>query len=159
MERQTVGQTFKPEPCGSWISPGVDAAFCAAGQEAPAASGDTGVGQIEFTGAPRGGAEGGIAQAVGILPEGRSIGIKVDSTTEGTLIAQGICDRTLVRATFSKIRFRLGDTAQLGMTLVGGTPVIMVTHNGRKVAPDREVLVDLTWLPANSPSGCAFRVA
>src|SRR5437764_15082214 len=63
IERQTVGQpTRSDEPCGSWISPGIDAAFCDAGIQAPAPSGSP-VGQIRFTGTPRNGAEGGSAKA------------------------------------------------------------------------------------------------
>jgi hypothetical protein len=49
-------------PYGSWIGPGVAAAYCAAGVEAPAAAGyPNPSGLIEFTGTARAGAEGGIA--------------------------------------------------------------------------------------------------
>jgi hypothetical protein len=146
-------------PCESWVSPGIAAAFCAVGIEAPAASGDTSAGQLTFTGTPRSGAEGGIAQAAGTLPNGKSIGIKVVKTTTGTLVAQGICDRTLVRASFANLRFDAGDAAHLEITKVDSTPVILVSRNDKRIAPTKEVLVDLTWMPANAPQGCGFRVA
>lgn len=143
--------------CGSWISPGVAAAYCAAGIETPAPVGYH-TGQIEFTGAPRAGAGGGIAQAVGTLPDGQSIGIKVDSATHGTLLAQGICGRTLVRGSFLGIRFRVGDRAELRVTRVGQTPVILLRRNGRDIAPDQESLQDVSWIPQPAPDGCGFKV-
>jgi hypothetical protein len=156
IERQQAGTRIPSGPCSSWLGVGIDAAFCGAGLDAPAASGAAG--QIEFTGTPRAGAEGGIAQAAGVLPEGRTIGIKVDSETTGTLVAQAICDTTLVRATFSQIRFRVGDRALIAATFTGDTPVILVKRNGREIAPDHELLVELTWM-SDAPQGCAFRVA
>jgi hypothetical protein len=158
IERHPAGRSFESGPCASWLSPGVAAAYCATGTEVPAPSGDSSVGQIEFTGVPRSGAEGGIAQAVGTLPEGGRIGIRVDSPTEGTLVAQGICGRTLMSAAFLHLRFWLGDSADLSATMVGDTPVIMLTRNGHKIAPTRETLLDLRWMSSNAPSGCAFRV-
>jgi hypothetical protein len=152
------------EPCASWLSPGIDAAYCDQNLEAPAPSGDP-VGQIEFTGTPRSGAEGGIAQAAGVLPEGGTIGINVHSPATGTLVAQAICGSTLVRATFDAQHFDVGDRANLAVLRVGDTPVIMLTVNGRKSAPDRERLFELDSSPGSIPMfhsgspGCAFRVA
>jgi hypothetical protein len=156
--RQEAGQTIHSGLCGSWLSPGIDAAFCAAGVETPAPSG-SGIGQIEFTGAPRVAAEGGIAQAAGALAEGRSIGIKVDASVAGTLVAQAICDRTLVRATFTEVRFHVGDDARLSAVQVGETPVILLVRNTHRIAPQQELLVELTWMSEDAPAGCAFRVS
>jgi hypothetical protein len=154
------GQTIDMGTCGSWISPGIAAAYCAAGIQTPAtAGGAVQPGQIEFTGTPRAGAGGGIAQAAGTLPNGRRIGIKVDSATHGTLLAQGICGRTLVRGAFLGIGFRVGDRADLRITRVGETPVILLRRNGRDVSPDQELLQDLPWMPDGAPDGCGFRVA
>jgi hypothetical protein len=153
------GQTIDMGTCGSWISPGIAAAYCAAGIEAPAPAGyDSHIGQVTFTGTPHAGAEGGIAQAAGRLPIGRSIGIKVDSATDGTIVAQGICGHTLVRGAFLGVRFRAGDRADLRVTRVGETPVILLRRNGRDIAPDQESLQDLTWMPNEVPNGCGFRV-
>jgi hypothetical protein len=155
---QNAGRAFPSGPCASWLSPGIDAAFCAAGAEVPS-NDRPGVGQIEFTGTPRAGTEGEIAQAGGALPEGRPIGIKVNTSTEGTIIAQGICGGTLVRATFLRVRFNVGDRAHLDVTQIGDTPVILLTHNGRTLPPLREVLVDLGWMSLFNPDGCGFRVS
>lgn len=159
IDRVDVGVPVDMGPCGSWIGPGIAAAYCAAGVETPAPSGyglDTG--QIEFTGTERAAAEGGIAQAVGTLPAGRGIGIKVDSATHGTLVAQGLCGHTSVAASFRAVRFSKGDRARIRITRVRSTPVILLRQNGRDVAPDREVLRDLTWMPLTVPEGCAFSV-
>jgi hypothetical protein len=144
--------------CGSWIGPGVAAAFCAAGIETPAPNGEK-TGQIRFTGTPRSGSEGGIAQAGGTLPEGRSIGIKVESGTHGTLVAQGVCGRTEVRASFRDVTFRTADDARLQIVRSGGTPVILLRQNGHAVPPDREVLINLFWMPHHSSAACGFTVA
>src|SRR5690348_17196936 len=77
IERAKVGERVDMGPCGSWIGPGVAAAYCAAGVEAPAAAGyPNPPGQIEFTGTARAGAERGIGQAVRTLAPGRRIGVK-----------------------------------------------------------------------------------
>jgi hypothetical protein len=159
IERAKVGERVDMGPCGSWMGPGVAAAYCAAGVEAPAAAGDPNQpGQIEFTGTARAGAEGGIAQAVGTLAPGRRIGVKVDSATHGTLVAQGLCGRTVVMGSFRGVRFRVGDRADLRVTRVGGTPVILLRQNGLDIAPDREVLRELTWMPAMTSGDCAFSI-
>jgi hypothetical protein len=155
---ENAGRSFPSGPCASWLSPGIDAAFCATGAEVPS-NDQPGVGQIEFTGTPRAGTEGEIAQAAGALPEGRPIGIKINTSTEGTIVAQGICGRTLVRATFLRVRFIAGDRARLDVTQIGDTPVILMRHNGRTLPPRREVLVDLGWMSLLGPGGCAFRVS
>jgi hypothetical protein len=147
------------EPCGSWLSPGIAAAFCATGLETPAPNGSEGVGQVRFTGTPRAGAEGGIAQAAGTLPAGTPIGIHAEEASEGTLVAQGICDRTLVHATFRNLRFAKGDVASVEITQAGATPVIFVKLNDRQIAADDEQLFDLQFMPAAAPHDCAFRVA
>lgn len=143
--------------CGSWISPGIAAAFCAAGIETPAPNGYK-VGQIRFTGTPRSGAESGIAQAGGTLPDGRPIGIKVESGTHGTLVAQGVCGRTEVRASFDDVRFRTADDAELQIVRSDETPVILLRQNGHNIPPDREVLINLSWMPQQSAGGCGFTV-
>lgn len=158
IDRAKVGDRVEMGRCGSWIGPGVAAAYCAAGAETPAPT-DARTGQIEFTGTERAGAQGGIAQAVGTLPIGRRIGITVDSDTRGTLVAQGLCGRTLVRGSFRDVRFQVGDRADLRITRVDGTPVIVLRREGRDIAPDREVLVELSWMPDTAPDGCGFRVA
>jgi hypothetical protein len=141
IERAKVGERVDMGRCGSWISPGVPAAYCAAGVEVPVpAAAPNPPGQIEFTGTTRAGAEGGIAQAVGTLPVDGRIGVKVDSATHGTLVAQGLCGRTAVMGSFAVVRFRVGDWADLRITRVGGTPVILLRRNDRDIAPDREVL-------------------
>lgn len=156
---QEAGHALPSGPCASWLSPGIDAAFCATGAEVPSANDAPGVGQVEFTGTPRAGTEGEIAQAAGALPEGRPIGIKANELTEGTIVAQAICGQTLVRATFLGVQFRRGDTASLEATEVSDTAVILLTHNGARTPPDQEVLVDLDWMSSAAPSGCAFRVS
>ncbi len=163
IEHAQAGDALSDGPCSSWLSPGIDAAFCPEGLETPAASGEP-VGQIEFKGTPRSAAQGGIAQAGGVLPEGGTIGINVDSPVTGTLVAHALCGPTLVRATFDSLRFDTGDSANLAVLRVGDTPVIMLTLNGRKLAPTRETLIEtsLPWfvpLADDGPSGCAFRVA
>jgi hypothetical protein len=159
IERAKVGERVDMGPCGSWISPGVPAAYCAAGVEVPVpAAAPNPPGQIEFTGTTRAGAEGGIAQAVGTLAADGRIGVKVDSATHGTLVAQGLCGRTAVMGSFAVVRFRVGDRADLRITRVGGTPVILLRQNDRDIAPDREVLRELTWMPATTPDGCAFSI-
>jgi len=125
----------------------------------PSANDPPGVGQVEFTGTPRAGTEGEIAQAAGALPEGRPIGIRANASTEGTIVAQAICGRTLVRATFLGVHFRRGDTASLEATAVSDTAVILLTHNGARTPPDQEVLVHLKWLSSSGDSGCAFSVS
>ena len=157
IDRAKVGERVDMGPCASWLGSGVAAAYCAAGVEVPAPTGDpSSPGQITFTGTPRSGAEGGIAQAMGPLPTGRGIEIEVDSATHGTLIAQGLCGRTMVMGSFRGVRFTKGDHAGIRLTRVGGTPVILLRQNGRDIAPDREVLRELTWMPEATPDGCAF---
>ena len=53
----------------------------------------------------------------------------------------------------------MGDRADLRITRVDGTPVIVLRRAGREIAPDREVLVELSWMPETAPDGCGFRVA
>jgi hypothetical protein len=36
--------------------------------------------------------------------------------------------------------------------------VILLRQNGRDVAPDREVLRELTWMPVTTPDDCAFSI-
>jgi hypothetical protein len=153
--RQKAGTPFPAEPCSSWISPGVDAAFCAAGQEVP--SGDPGPAAIVFGGTDRTGSQGGIAQAVGVLPEGGVLTVKASARADGTLIALGLCSNVLARARFD-VHFDRGDTAILRITRSGETPVILLVRDGHDVPPDHEVLVDLDWMK-DAPEGCAFRVA
>jgi hypothetical protein len=160
IDRAKVGESVDLGPCWSWIGPGIGAAYCAAGIETPAPVGsEEHPGQIEFTGTPRAGAEGGIAQAAGRLPTGKRIGITVDSDTNGTLVAQGMCGRTVVMASFRHVRFRKDDLADLRVTTMSSTPVILLHQNGRDIAPDREVLRQLTWMPPGGPEGCGFTIA
>jgi hypothetical protein len=51
-----------------------------------------------------------------------------------------------------------GSWADLRVTRVGGTPVILLRQNGRDIAPDREVLRELTWMPAMTSGDCAFSI-
>jgi hypothetical protein len=44
------------------------------------------------------------------------------------------------------------------VTRVGGTPVILLRQNGRDIAPDREVLRELRWMPAMTSGDCAFSI-
>jgi len=155
ISHQKAGVPNPAEPCGSWIGPGVDAAFCAAGQEAPSA--DTRPGPVTFGGTERSGSQGGIAQAVGVLPEGGTISVASSSKTHGTLIAQGLCGNVLARARFD-VHFEKGERATLRITRSGETPVILLTRDGRDVPPDHELLVELDWM-TDAPDGCAFRVA
>src|SRR5690242_3837295 len=92
--RQKAGTRMPSEPCSSWIGPGVIAAFCAAGQEAPSGYGPS---PIAFGGTDRTASEGGIAQAAGVLPEGGVVTIKASKRADGTLIAQGLCGNVLAR--------------------------------------------------------------
>lgn len=155
ISHQKAGVPFPSEPCSSWISPGIPAAFCAAGQEAPSA--EPGPGPVTFGGTDRSGSQGGIAQAAGVLPEGGVITIKATAGVDGTLVAQGLCGNVLARARFD-VHLDQGDTGTLRITRSGETPVILLVRGGRDVAPDHEVLVDLDWMK-NAPEGCAFRVA
>jgi hypothetical protein len=152
--RQKAGTPSPSEPCSGWIGPGVIAAFCAAGQEAPSGLGPS---AITFGGTDRTGSEGGIAQAAGVLPEGGVVTIRASKAADGTLIAQGLCGNMLARGSFD-VHFDKGDTATLRIARSGETPVILLVRSGRNVAPDHELLVDLDWM-TDAPDGCAFRVA
>jgi hypothetical protein len=151
---QKAGTPFPIEPCGSWISPGIVAAYCDDGQEAPSGFEPS---AISFGGTDRSGSEGGIAQASGVLPEGGVVTIKASGTADGTLIAQGLCGNVLARARFD-VHFDKGDRATLRITRSGDTPVILLVRDGTDVAPNHELLVDLDWMK-DAPDGCAFRVA
>jgi hypothetical protein len=146
-------------PCASWLGVGVAAAYCANGHEAPAPNtGDQSVGEVRFTGLKRSAAGGGISQGVGTLPEGGTIGLEVRGETAGTLLARGMCEGMMVKAAFYDQRFTHGAKGTISIERADDVPVIVLRLDGEIIAPDREVVGDLSWLPAQDKQLCAFAV-
>lgn len=157
--RPETGQTGPEGPCDSWLGVGVAAAYCANGHEAPAPNtGDQSVGEVRFTGLKRSAAGGGISQGVGTLPEGGTIGLEVRGETAGTLLARGMCEGMMVKAAFYDQRFTDGAKGTISIQRADDVPVIVLRLDGEIIAPDREVVGDLSWLPAQDKQLCAFAV-
>lgn len=157
--RPESGQLGPSGPCDSWLGVGVAAAYCANGHEAPApnAGGQT-LGELRFTGLKRSAASEGISQGVGTLSEGETIGVQVRGETTGTLLAQGICEGMKIKAAFYDQRFVDGAEGTISIHRADEVPVILLTLNHETIAPDREVVWNLPWLPAEAKELCAFAV-
>jgi hypothetical protein len=141
-----------------WVS-GLRRPYCANGHEAPAPNtGDQSVGEVRFTGLKRSAAGGGISQGVGTLPEGGTVGLEVRGETAGTLLARGMCEGMMVKAAFYDQRFTDGAKGTISIQRADDVPVIVLRLDGEIIAPDREVVGDLSWLPAQDKQLCAFAV-
>jgi hypothetical protein len=157
--RPEDGQLGPSGPCDSWLGVGVATAYCANGHEAPAPNaGDETLGELQFTGLRRSAARGGIAQGVGTLAEGETIGVQVRGETTGTLLAQGICEGMKIKAAFYNRRFADGVEGTISIQRADDVPVILLTLNDETIAPDREIVWGLPWLPADAKKLCAFAV-
>jgi hypothetical protein len=156
--RAEIGQLGPSGPCDSWLGVGVAATYCSNGQEAPAPTGDESVGELRFTGLERSGASGGIAQGMGPLPEGGTIGVEVRGETRGTLLAQGLCEGMKVKAAFYDLRFVDGAQGAISIHRADDVPVILLTLNDETIAPDREVVWQLQSLSSEGKELCAFAV-
>lgn len=155
--RPETGQSGPEGPCDSWLGVGAAVAYCAKGHEAPAPNWDESAGEVRFTGLKRSAASGGISQGMGTLPEGGTIGLEVRGETTGTLLAQGMCVGMKVKAAFYDQRFTDGAEGTISIQRAD-VPVIVLRVDGETVAPDREVVWDLSWLPAQAKQLCAFAV-
>jgi hypothetical protein len=157
--RPESGQSGPEGPCDSWLGVGIAAAYCANGHEAPAPdAGNQSLGELRFTGLTRSAASGGISQGVGTLPEGGTIGLEVSRETKGTLLAHGICDGMRVKAAFYDQRFVDGADGSISIQRADDVPVVVLTLEGQTIAPDREVVWELPWLPAVAEQECAFAI-
>jgi hypothetical protein len=156
--RPEGGQPGPSGPCDSWLGVGVAVAYCANGREAPAPTGDEMLGQLRFTGLKKSGASGGIAQGMGPLPDGKTIGFHASGETTGTLLAQGLCEGMRIKAAFYDQRFVAGAAGTVSIHRADDVPVVLLKLNGETIAPDREVVWDLTWLPAEATERCALGV-
>jgi hypothetical protein len=157
--RPETGQSGPEGPCDSWLGVGAAVAYCANGHEAPAPnSGDQSLGEVRFTGLKRSAASGGISQGMGTLPEGGTIGLEVRGETTGTLLAQGMCEGMKVKAAFYDQGFTDGAEGTISIERADDVPVIVLTLDGETLAPDREVVWRLSWLPAEAKQLCAFAI-
>jgi hypothetical protein len=157
--RPESGQSGPQGPCDSWLSVGAAVAYCASGHEAPAPNtGDQSLGEVRFTGLKRSAASGGVSQGMGTLPEGGTIGLEVRGETTGTLLAQGMCEGMKVKAAFYDQRFTDGAEGTISIERADDVPVIVLEVDGETIAPDREVVWKLSWLPAQAKELCAFAI-
>ena len=157
--RPESGQSGPVGPCDSWLGVGIAAAYCANGHVAPAPNaGDQSLGELRFTGLTRSAASGGISQGVGTLPEGGTIGLQVSGETKGTLLAHGMCDGMRVKAAFYDQRFGDGADGSISIRPGDDVPVIVLTLEGQTIAPDREVVWELSWLAEGAKQECAFAI-
>jgi hypothetical protein len=154
--RPEVGERGPTGPCDSWLGPGVAAAYCAGGREAPAPTGDETQGQLQFTGLEGAGASGGIAQGMGPLPEGEAVRFQVQGETTGTLLAQGLCEGMKIKAAFYDQHFADGTKGAISIHRAGDVPVILLAVNGESIAPDREIVWELQGPSSESEELCAF---
>ena len=157
--RLEAGQHGPQGPCDSWLGVGIAAAYCANGHEAPAPdTGEPPLGEVRFTGLKRSAASGGISQGVGTLPEGGAIGLEVSGATTGTVLAQGRCEGMAVKAAFYDQQLTHGAEGTISIQRGDDVPVILLRVDGETIAPDREVVWELSWLPAQAKRLCAFAV-
>jgi hypothetical protein len=157
--RPETGQSGPEGPCDSWLGVGAAVAYCANGHEAPAPNaGDQSLGEVRFRGLKRSAANGGISQGMGTLPEGGTIGLEVRGETTGTLLAQGMCEGMKVKAVFYDQRFTDGAEGTISIQRADDVPVILLRVDGETIVPDREVVWDLSWLPAEARQLCAFAI-
>jgi hypothetical protein len=85
-----------------------------------------------------------------------TLGLRRAAPSDGDIARAGAVQGMMVKAAFYNQRFVDGAQGTISIHRADDVPVILLTLNGERIAPDREIVGELPGLSAESAKLCAF---